>query len=309
MINILNKFNTITHYIKIIIYVLIALLLISSFSLAIYQYFNMTINDKILSHSYDKHYYGDSDSVIFDINSINSGKFFGKITVYIKSQENKKNIKDGERFYIRNFSLNNAQHGELFEVKLVKINEYVSVFESDKDILLYSLIYYSKYFPFDEYPILFSPKFVITDKYASIIYEDKLQSGKIKLNIPISYASYVNFDEEYNHYKICGESILIDVKRHKWFICLFFGISTFLVLPVLILIESKVESVSFDIIALVLSFVSIRSFLVSETKSVYIIDIFFCILVLISGLIIIFKLSLREFKRKITIKHDDISFS
>lgn len=287
-------------YLAIVIYFVLGFWLTLAFTATLYLYKKQLRQPSIYSNTVP---IGD-DSAHLEIATIKDGKIYGNIKVRVKTEKAKKLIDQGGEMYVRYFTVNgNPQYGEWVELKSIenKYNNYILT--TDKEIMLYSLIYASRYFPFDKYYITFNPSLIIVSKTGDVTYEEPISHREVQLiNLPYQFTSDkkitdAEIEKLLNISDKGGVSIVL--KRPLWFLWLFGGILGFLLIPVMILIHADTKTISFDIIALVVSFMSVRSFFVGETKIIYPIDAYFCFLVFFSGLVVIYKLCRKEFQQNL----------
>lgn len=236
-----------------------------------------------------------NDEVIFNITKVIDGQIYGTITVRMRSNEVKKAIDSSEALFVQYETMyGNPQVGDWINVGKIdkKFDEYV--LKSDSEIKLYSHQFDSKLFPFDQYYIWFMPTFIALDKGRNVIWEKHIPNGTITFKLSNSFSIEDNVINPVYRKKASNEEFLFKVKRPSWYLWFLGGLAGLLTIPVLILSSSETKNISIDVIALLLSFVSVRTFLIGESKEVYAFDVLFCFLALISGLIIICKLNYSE---------------
>lgn len=237
-----------------------------------------------------------NNEVIFNITKVIDGKIYGNITVKMRSNEVKNAIDKSVASFVQYETMyGNPQIGDWIKVDKIynKFDEYI--LKSDNEIKLYAHQFDSKLFPFDQYYVWFIPTFIALDKEKNIIWEKHIPNGTITFRLSNSFSIEDNVINPVYKEKAGNKEFLFKIKRPSWYLWFLGGLAGLLTIPVLILSSSEAKSMSIDVIALLLSFVSVRTFLIGESTEVYVFDLIFCFLALISGLIIIYKLNHREY--------------
>lgn len=294
-LRLLRLIKTLSRYTEVITYCMLGAWLITAFVATVYCYAQ---NKRVLS-AYAQHLPNNDstqrDSASLHISQIIDGKIYGTVEVITNSEKIKMFIDQGDRYYIRYFTVNdNPMTGKWVKMTTMtnKRNHYVLT--SDKEILLYELSYATKQFPFDKYYITFDPNIIVIDTAGDILCENEIPHRSVSLTLPFQLTTNATIRDDSINKLLDLETnrggVSLSVERPTWYLWFFGGILGFLAIPVLVLFRSDIKTISFNIIALVISFMSVRSFFVGGMGAVYPIDAYFCFLILISGLIVLSKL-------------------
>jgi hypothetical protein len=238
------------------------------------------------------------DEVRYDITKVIDGDIYGTISVKIRSKEIKQAIDDSEMSFVQYENMyDNPQVGDWIRVGNIekKFNEYVLTSDSERTL---SKQYDSESFPFDQYYVWFAPSFIALNKQRNVICEKHISNGTINFQLPRSFSIEEGVINPVRNKKAENDEFLFKIKRQSWYLWFLGGLAGLLLIPVLILLSSDAKSMSIDVVALLLAFVSARTYLLGESKEVYVLDIIICLLALISGLIIIYNLYHREDETK-----------
>ncbi len=233
------------------------------------------------------------DYLEFKITEVSDGNFYGTVSLWIRnintkllySKSNSINVlitgnSDGKIFPIPTW-INFDKKGKVGDNILLQTSSPVEINTTGL----------SKFFPFEKYQIDIIPKiqFVFNNVNDAIELTPDSTSTFIKIDYSFSVTNASSSQS------VDKQSYFI-IERQMWYKFIVLFVMGILFIPLLIMLKADLASMNTDILAILISVATIRSYMLGITTKIYIIDYMLGLILLLMAIIILTKLIREELK-------------
>jgi hypothetical protein len=233
------------------------------------------------------------------VSKVENGKFYGTAHLHINGQDSVEKIKSAKRIWIELGSLSPGPPMSLTS------EIYLSVKNSSQDEMMlasgeqenFMVVGDTRKYPYDKYLFAFTINVMYTDGVHTNtldgIYEffhlDLPSSYRVRAQRDLQeylqfYATFLSDLENQNRLLSRNEFLLV-VDRPDWFKWLVISLVSFLLVTVIIVLRTPLTTASIDLIASVVSIVTIRTWFFGTSTTVFRLDFIFGGILLAIGLI------------------------
>lgn len=244
----------------------------------------------------------DVDRIEFNVSKFIDDKFFGTIKVTLKSKKAKDAYAKSHKV---NVIIQGVHIGNVFDVP-----NWISVTETEKlsdAIILKSKVSQQFYksglifsFPFDRYHLEIAPKIQFyMNKGFPVEIIPKYGTALVKLNDTFRIESLKKIPNMNCEYSDCKNEYIGDIgekefyfliQRQPWYRWLVLGVLGFLFVPVLLMAGAKISNINIDMIAVLISLATIRSYMFGVTTSIFYLDFIFGLILMLVATFTLYKI-------------------